>query len=108
MSRTKKLATLIGAVFVIVLFVAPIAAAHHPAITVTMDCNGKVSYTVTAWDTNDASARTFTGVKVYCGLDAGRDRELQQRRQLLVHRQLHGRLERQLGHAHRADGRNVG
>ena len=32
-----------------------------------MDCNGKVTYTVTAWDTNDASARTFTGVKVYSG-----------------------------------------
>ncbi len=67
MSRTKKLATVIGAIFVIVLFVAPIAAAHHPAITVTMDCSGKVTYTVTAWDTNQASARTFTGVKVYSG-----------------------------------------
>ena len=67
MSRTKKLATLIGAVFVIVLVVAPIAAAHHPAVTATMDCNGTVSYTVSAWETNDASARTFTGVKVYSG-----------------------------------------
>ena len=65
--RTKKLATLIGAVFVIVLVVAPIAAAHHPAVTATMDCNGTVSYTVSAWVTNDDSARTFTGVKVYAG-----------------------------------------
>ncbi len=65
MSRTKKLAVVMGAIFAIVLFVAPIAAAHHPAVTATMDCNGTVTYTVTAWDSSDASARTFTGVQVF-------------------------------------------
>ena len=67
MSKKTKLVTLFCAVLTLVLIVAPIASAHHPEITVSMDCNGKVTYTVTAWDTNDASARTFTGVKVYSG-----------------------------------------
>jgi uncharacterized repeat protein (TIGR01451 family) len=55
------------AVVTLVLIVAPIASAHHPIITVTMDCNGKVSYTVTAWQDSNPLARTFTGVKVYWG-----------------------------------------
>ncbi len=67
MKSKKTLAALIGLVVGLALFIIPIAAAHHPVITVSMNCNGTVSYTVTAWQTNDNAARTFTGVKVYWG-----------------------------------------
>ena len=67
MKSKKTLAALIGLVVGLALFIIPIAAAHHPVITVSMNCNGTVSYTVSAWQTNDNAARTFTGVKVYWG-----------------------------------------
>ena len=45
MSSTKKIAALLATVFALVLCVAPIASAHTPMLTATLDCNGNVSWT---------------------------------------------------------------
>ncbi len=66
MRAKTSLAALVGtavAVAAAVLMVAPIAMAHHPEIYVSLDCNGLVSYTVSA-DVNDSS-RNNPDVRVY-------------------------------------------
>ena len=80
MSTKTKLSLLSIAVVTLVLIVAPIASAHHPVITATMDCNGMVTYTVTADEQNSEPRQQQR--QGLLGLDRGRLRRLQQRRQL--------------------------
>ena len=52
---------------------ASVAAACHSEISVTLDCNGTVSYTATAWQGSGATAksRTNSDVRVYASYDNG-------------------------------------
>ena len=66
MKAKKRIAAFVGlmvALAATVLMVAPIASAHHPNITVSLDCNGLVSYTV--WADAQDSSRNNTDVQVY-------------------------------------------
>jgi hypothetical protein len=48
------------------------ASAHHPEITGSVDCTGKVTFTVRAWSGPDAPSRTNPDVRVHRSTDGGR------------------------------------
>jgi hypothetical protein len=52
---------------------ASVAAACHSEISATLDCNGMVSYSATAWNGSDATtvSRTNSDVRVYASYDDG-------------------------------------
>jgi hypothetical protein len=72
--RKRVLVALAAAAMLVLL---PTAAwAHHPEITAELDCDGKLTWTATAWDdTDDPKARTHNDVKVFL-IRAGEDDEL--------------------------------
>jgi hypothetical protein len=47
------------------LAVVPSALAHHARISGSMDCQGNVSFTASAWQTSSTSARTHNDVRIY-------------------------------------------
>ena len=47
------------------LAVVPAALAHHARISGSMDCQGNVSFTASAWQTSSTSARTHNDVRIY-------------------------------------------
>jgi hypothetical protein len=47
------------------LAVAPSAFAHHGRISGSIDCQGAVSYTASAWQTSSVQAKTHNDVRVY-------------------------------------------
>jgi uncharacterized repeat protein (TIGR01451 family) len=49
-----KIATLFGVVVLVMLVAVPIASAWHPSVVASLDCNGTVTFTVTA-DVQDSS-----------------------------------------------------
>ena len=49
--RKFKIGGLIGVLAVVSLMVAPIASAHHAVVSASLDCSGKITYTVTSWAT---------------------------------------------------------
>jgi uncharacterized repeat protein (TIGR01451 family) len=48
----KPVALIVVIVAFAALVFAPLASAHHAIVTVSLDCNGNVTYTVTSWDTS--------------------------------------------------------
>jgi hypothetical protein len=47
------------------------ASAHHPEITGSIDCAGTVTFTATAWATNDPASRTNPDIRVHRSTDGG-------------------------------------
>lgn len=47
------------------------AAAHHPDVTASMDCEGLVTFTSTAWNGSTAASRTNPDIGVWIALDGG-------------------------------------
>ena len=47
------------------------ASAHHPEITASMDCNGRVSFTARAWSTSDPASRANPDIRVHRSTDGG-------------------------------------
>src|SRR6185312_15624349 len=50
MMRRKKWALLGVLIVGAALAFSPAALAHHATVTATLDCNGKITYTVTSWE----------------------------------------------------------
>lgn len=74
-SALRTAMTRLGAVVAIVFGLAAVsmapASAHHPELSGTADCAGKVSWTTEAWSGPDDASRTNTKVEVYKSVDGG-------------------------------------
>jgi hypothetical protein len=49
----------------------PLSSAHNSLVTVSLDCNGKASYTATAWAGPTSASRTNVDVRVFDSIDNG-------------------------------------
>jgi len=72
--RSRQLSRSLFAMLVassLTLSVVGVVAAHHADVTANMDCDGLVTYTVTAWNGETEDQRTNTDISVLVKVDGG-------------------------------------